>query len=114
MVIGLIAAMAVNILTNLYDGNRLPDMMLASIILVTVAALAIYTYLWIQRLMLDLSLKQIIKNSWLMIMMHPVVTLGAVAFQLAYWGLLLILYPVLSRRMVSGIYDGADCVQHAG
>lgn len=93
MVIGLIAAMAVNILTNLYDGNRLPDMMLASIILVTVAALAIYTYLWIQRLMLDLSLKQIIKNSWLMIMMHPVVTLGAVAFQLAYWGLLLILYP---------------------
>lgn len=37
--------MAVNILTNLYDGNRLPDMMLASIILVTVAALAIYTYL---------------------------------------------------------------------
>ena len=23
-------------------------------------------------------------------------------------------FPVLSRRMVSGIYDGADCVQHAG
>ena len=106
MVIGLIAAMAVNIITNLYDGNRLPDMMLASIILVTVAALAIYTYLWIQRLMLDLSLKQIIKNSGC----FPACLLGAASDSVSVF----FRFPVLSRRMVSGIYDGADCVQHAG
>ncbi len=93
MVIGLITAMVVNIVTNLHDGNRLPDMMLVSIVIAVAVALAIFTYFWIQRLMLDLSLKQIIRNSWLMAMMHPAVTLGAIAFRAVYWGLLLILYP---------------------
>ena len=93
MVVGLLAAMVINIVTNLYDGNRLPDMMLVSIVIAVLVALAVFSYLWIQRLMLDLPLTQILHNSWLLAMMHPAVTLGAIAFRVVYWGLLLILYP---------------------
>lgn len=93
MLLGLLAAMAANLVMNLQEGNRLPDMMLVSMIIVAVAALAIFTWFWTQRLMLDLSLVQLVKNSWLMTMMHPLVTLGAIALRVVYWVVMLILYP---------------------
>ncbi len=93
MTVGIIAAMVINAMTNLYSGNRLPDMMLVCIAIMLLAALAIYTYLWTQKLMVDLSLLQIIRNSWLMCLMHPLITAGAVLLRAGYWGLMLILYP---------------------
>jgi hypothetical protein len=35
-----------------------------------------------------------------MILMHPLVTLGALAIQLAYWGLMLILIPYSSLFLI--------------
>ncbi len=93
LVIGLLVAAVINIVTNLYEGNRLPEMMLISIVIACLFVLAITTYLWTQRLMVDLTLMQVVKNSWLMTMMHPLITLGAIAFRCVYWALMLILYP---------------------
>jgi uncharacterized membrane protein YesL len=93
MIVGLIAAMVINVVNNLYSGNRLPDMMIICVVVMVVVVLAIYTYLWTQRLMVDLSLPQIVKNCWLMTMMHPLITLGTIALRAGYWALMLILYP---------------------
>ena len=93
IVMGLLVAMIINVFNSLIQTGSVPDMMIICIVLLTAVAMCIFTYFWPMKLMLDLNPQQIIKNSWLMTMMHPLKTLGAVVFRLAYYLLMLILYP---------------------
>ena len=98
MAMGLVAAMSVNVAANLRPGadgtgGSVPAMMLPAVLIAVLAALAAATYFWPQKLLLDLKNSELLKNSGLMVMLHPVLTLGAVALQLCYAGLLLILFP---------------------
>ena len=90
---GLLVAMIINIFNSLILSGSVPDMMIISIVLLVVLLMCIFTWFWPQKVMLDLDLKQLVRNSWLMTMMHPLKTLGALALRLVYYAAMLILYP---------------------
>ncbi len=92
-VLGGLAAMVVDVVVVLRYGDGLPTSLLVCTIVSIVAALAIFTYLWPQRVLLDLKLRYIFRNSLFMIFAHPLITLLSVAAQLVYWGLMLMLIP---------------------
>ena len=93
MVRGLFGAMAVNILLTVKSAGTLPPLMLLSLLVALLALLAVDTWFWPQRMLIDLNLRQLVKNSVLMTMMHPKVTWGAVAVPVLYWGIMVFLYP---------------------
>ncbi|MBR2529220.1 MAG: hypothetical protein IKE58_12220 [Blautia sp.] len=100
MVQGLFLAMAVNVLMMVYDGRGLPPLMLLSLLVAALTLLAVNTWFWPQRMLIDLNLIQLAKNSLLMTMMHPKVTWGAVAVLILYWAFIFILYPYSSLFLV--------------
>jgi uncharacterized membrane protein YesL len=99
IVMGVFMAVVVDLLVIMNYGET-PELGLFFTILCAAILLVLFTYLWPQRVLLDLKLPEIIKNSILMILMHPLVTLGALAIQLAYWGLMLILIPYSSLFLI--------------
>lgn len=90
---GVLVAMIINILNSIMISGTVPNMMIISILIFLIAFMCIFTWFWPQKLMLDLDLKQLIKNSWLMTLMHPMKTFGAVALRLVYYVAMLVLYP---------------------
>ena len=92
--------MAVNVLMMVYDGRGLPPLMLLSLLVAALTLLAVNTWFWPQRMLIDLNLIQLAKNSLLMTMMHPKVTWGAVAVLILYWAFIFILYPYSSLFLV--------------
>ena len=90
---GLLVAMIINILNSIMISGTVPNMMIISILVFLIAFMCIFTWFWPQKLMLDLDLKQLLKNSWLMTLMHPMKTFGAVALRLVYYVAMLVLYP---------------------
>lgn len=93
IILGCLAAVAVDVLLLFRTTGALPAMMLPCVIISLVLGVAIFTYLWPQRVMLDLKLFQILRNCLFLIMAHPAVTLGAVAIQAVYWLIILLCYP---------------------
>lgn len=92
-VMGLIIATVVNVFMNIHEGNRMDTSVIVCMVVLVVASFSILSYLWTQRMLLDLGLVQTVKNSWIMLMVHPVRGLGAAAFRIVYWALMLFLYP---------------------
>ena len=78
---------------KLLPEGQLPGMMLGCVLLTVVICTIIGTYFWPMRIMLDIPTFNCIKNSMLMAMMHPVVTLKAVLFQIIYWVVMFFLFP---------------------
>lgn len=83
-----------------YEGIMLgvqPDFLPVSVYVCTGLALAVamtlFTYFWPQRAFTDLNNRQILKNSRLMIMMHPVTALKALLVELVYWAVLVVAFP---------------------
>ena len=93
LVFGLVLAMTANTLGNLYRTGTLPPLMLVSILVEILVCFTAGTYFWPMRMVLDLSMIQCLRNSFLMILMHPLVTLKALAAQLIYWAIMVILVP---------------------
>lgn len=91
--VGIAAAMIINVLEQWRTNSHLPNLMLVSVLLSVVVLFLIGTYFWPMRMMLDLTMVQCIRNSLLMVIMHPAVSLIALALQLIYWGLMLFLLP---------------------
>ncbi|MCD7929130.1 MAG: hypothetical protein LUF86_03110 [Clostridiales bacterium] len=93
-VLGCLVAMVVDVLVVLqYGEDGVPTSILVCTIISVVLTLAVFTYLWPQRVLLDLPLRYIFRNSLLMILAHPLVTLLSVVVQLCYWVLLALLIP---------------------
>lgn len=67
--------------------------------------LGIFTYLFPQIALFDMSLSQILRNALLLTLRHPLRTLSAALLQAIYWGLFLAYYP-LSQVMlpVTGLW----------
>lgn len=91
---GVLAALAA------YEGIMLgtqPDFLPVSVYVCTGLALAVamtvFTYFWPQRAFSDLKNRQILKNSRLMILMHPVTALKALLVELLYWAALIVAFP---------------------
>ncbi len=97
---GTLIALVLHVLCRLGNGLALPPAMLASTVFAAVVAAAIFTYLWPQRVFLDLRIAAIIYNSLLMILRHPVRTLLAVLVQALYWGVLLFLFPYSTMLLI--------------
>lgn len=93
VLMGLILATAVNVVMNLHEKTNMPTSVLVCMVILLLVSFLILTYFWPQRMLLDLDFRQTVKNSWIMVMMHPVLALGSSALRAAYWFLLLILYP---------------------
>lgn len=93
IVLGLVAALSINVLDNVQSGNAIPMGMFASVLVIWIVASAVYLYLWPQLILLDLSLRNILTNARLMAMMHPAVTFAAIGLQTIYWIFMFILYP---------------------
>lgn len=90
---GTLVALVLHVLCRLGSGQSLPPAMLASTVAAAVVAVAIFTYLWPQRVFLDLGIAAIFYNCLLMILRHPLKTLLAVLAQGLYWGMMLFLFP---------------------
>lgn len=100
MLSGILAAMVENIVVEANTSNTLPVMMLPSILLAVLVVLALGMYFWPQRMLLDLGFRQTLKNSGLMILMHPLISLGGLAIIVVYWALMGILFPYSSMFML--------------
>lgn len=74
-------------------GVELPEAIFPCTMVAIVVLVAFFTYLWPQLVYTDLKLRQMLPNCLMMILAHPLVSLGAILVQLAYWGLLLGLFP---------------------
>ena len=74
-------------------GVELPEALFPCTLVAIVVLIAFFTYLWPQLVYTDLKLHQMLPNCLMMILAHPLVSLGAILAQLAYWGLLLGLFP---------------------
>lgn len=91
--IGCLAAVTIEVLLAPQWGQSLPPMMFPCLIIGLLVAAAFLTYLWPQRVTLDLPLPQVLRNCLFLIIAHPAVTLGAVAVQALYWGILVLTVP---------------------
>lgn len=91
--VGCLTAAAVNVLTAVLSGGSLPGMLLPSLIIALLLAVGIFTFLWPQRAALDLPLRHILRNCLFLMVAHPAATLGAVAVQILYWGLIALTVP---------------------
>ncbi len=91
--VGCLTAAAVNVFSMRRDGMTLPGMLLPSLVVALLLAVAIFTFFWPQRAALDLSLRHILRNCVFLMVAHPAVTLGAVAVQVLYWGLIVLTVP---------------------
>lgn len=58
-----------------------------------VAATAIFTYFWPQRVFSDLTAVQVFRNSLFMCMAHPLTILKSILLQGLYWALIVVLLP---------------------
>lgn len=93
LVMGLIIATVVNVFMNIHAGNTVDLSVILCMIILVVISFSVLSYFWTQRLLLDLDFMQLLKNSWIMTMMHPLLGLGAAAIRIVYWALMLFLYP---------------------
>lgn len=92
-IMGTLIALVIHVLNQLQNGQTLPPAMLFSTIFAAVAALALFTYLWPQRVFLDLGIVPLFRNSLLMILYHPIKSVLSVLVQAVYWGLLIFMIP---------------------
>ncbi len=105
VIMGVLIALVLHTLNQLYRGQSLPPAMLFSSLFAAVGALALFTYAWPQRVLLDLGLGAIFRNSLLLALYHPVKTVLAVLLQAVYWGLNLFMFPYSTMLMlVLGIW----------
>lgn len=93
VLVGILLALTVYVGLTVQFADALPITLLVCMVISVVIAVGIFTYLWPQRVFLDLKLYQIIKNSLYMMIAHPFVTLGSVAVQVAYWAIVVVLAP---------------------
>lgn len=91
--VGLILFIGIYVLCLIKTGSTLPVSMIACTAVTILVALAIFTYLWPQRVFFDLKLLDIIRNSIFMSLAHPLVTLSAILVQIIYWSILILLVP---------------------
>lgn len=97
---GLMAAMVLEVLMVRATGGELPMLMLWTTIIALVLFLMYSIYAWPQRVLLDLTFPQILKNCLPMFLAHFPTTLGALAIIVVYWGLMLILVPYSSMFLL--------------
>lgn len=90
---GIMVAMVAEVLMVLSGGGELPMLLLWTTMIALVLFLMYSIYVWPQRVLLDLTFPQILKNCLPMFLAHFPTTAGALAIQLAYWGMMLILFP---------------------
>lgn len=90
---GVMLAIVLDVLMVLAGGGTLPMLMLWTTGIALVLFLLYTIYVWPQRVLLDLRFHQILKNCLPMFLAHFPTTLGALAIKLAYWALMLILFP---------------------
>jgi len=93
VVMGCLAAAAVNVYRASWSEESLPDMMLPCLVICLLIAVAFSTYFWPQRVALDLRIWDILHNCLFLIVAHPAVTLGAVVVQALYWAILFLTIP---------------------
>lgn len=93
LVMGLIIATVVNVFMNIHEGHAVDLNVILCTVILVVVSFCILSYYWTQRMLLDLGLVQTVKNSWIMMIMHPVKGLGAAMIRIVYWALMMILYP---------------------
>jgi uncharacterized membrane protein YesL len=93
LIMGLILATTANVLMNLHEGTKMDSSVVVCMVILLVISCMILSYFWPQRMLLDLTFLQTLKNSWIMVVSHPLLALGSAAIQIGYWALMLILYP---------------------
>lgn len=72
---------------------------LLGFLLSALLCLAVFTYLFPQVALFEMGLGHILRNAMLLILRHPLKTLGAALLQAIYWGLFLAYHP-LSQLML--------------
>lgn len=90
---GLMIAMVLEVLMVRASGQELPMLLMWTTVIALVLFLMYSIYVWPQRVLLDLTFPQILKNCLPMFLAHFPTTLGALAIKAVYWALLLILIP---------------------
>ena len=78
------------------QGRRIPFMKWSAIpfALSALLILAVFTYVFPQIALFDMGLKQILLNTLLLTLRHPLVTLKAALLQVIYWALFLAFFPI--------------------
>lgn len=90
--VGFLTASLVYAMMHL-NAEALSISVMASFVLSALLILAVITYVFPQIALFDMPLMQILKNTLLLTLRHPLVTLKAAFLQVIYWALFLAFYP---------------------
>ena len=91
--VGFLTANLVYALVHL-NTNALSISVMAGFALSALLILAVFTYVFPQIALFDMGLKQILLNTLLLTLRHPLVTLKAALLQVIYWALFLAFFPI--------------------